>query len=230
MLLTELIGREVVTADGREVGRVTDVGVELSEAKPLLSRLVVRPPRGAAGELAWDGIDELGPPVRLKQGLEPGVPVLDREDELLLVAHVLDRQIFDSRGMRLRRVGDLELEAADGGLRLVAAEVGIAALLRRLGVARLTRAPAPKVVDWAEIHIASGPGHAIQLGSGSAGIHRLSPEQVVALAARLPAHRADDVLGAARASRGDTAWPVVSPAAQAKRRRGPLHLRRRAPS
>lgn len=231
MLLTELLGRKVLDAGGEPVGRVADIAVELWEPEPVLSRLVLRSGRREPlREVPWMAVEALGPPVRLRAGATPAVAAaLEREGELLLAAHVLDRQIFDARGMRLRRVGDLELVTADGASRLLAAEVGAAALFRRVGLRRLAKAFSAEVVDWVDLHIASGPGHRLQLRSRAAGVHRLSAEQLAALAARLPETRADEVLGAVESTRSNAARRLV-PRVLEKRRRGPLRLRRRAPS
>jgi hypothetical protein len=130
--------------------------------------------------------------------------------------------------MRLCRVGDLELAEQDGALRLMAAEVGTAALLRRVGLRRLSRRVERRVLDWDSLHITSGRGHALQLENGAAGIHRASAEALAALATRVPDDRADEVLRAAGASRAARARALLRDTG--RHRRGPLRLRRRAPS
>ena len=228
--LTELLGRDVVDATGA-VSAVWLISQSIWARSSLRSlRMLVRKGRrGPLRELAWVVVADLGPPVRLRPGAKPVVARAEGRGELLLAAHVLDRQIFDARGMRLRRVGDVDLSAADGRLCVGAVEVGIATLLRRVGFGRLTRGIRAEVVDWPELHLVSGPGHGLQLRSGVAGVHRLSAEQLAALAARLPVERAGQVLGAAEPARADAARVLV-PRFLHRRRRGPLHLRRRAPA
>jgi sporulation protein YlmC with PRC-barrel domain len=229
-LLTELLGREVVDGTGVRAGRLVDLAVDLGEVEPEVLRLLIRKGRrGQLREVPWVVVADLGPPVRLRSDAEPGVASPEGRSELLLAAHVLDRQIFDGRGMRLRRVGDVDLSAARGCLRVSAVEVGIATLLRRVGLGRLARGIRAEVVDWPELHVVSGPGHGLQLRSGAAGVHRLGVEQLASLAARLPVERALEVLGAAEPDRAQAARVLV-PRFLLRRRRGPLHHRRRAPA
>lgn len=228
--LTELLGRDVVDAAGHRAGRLVDLAVDLCEVEPTVSRMLLRKERrGPPLEVPWAAVADLGPPIRLRSAADPGAASPKARDELLLAAHVLDRQIFDGRGMCLRRIGDIDLALADGRLQLRAVEVGIATLCRRVGLARLTRGISAEVVDWPELHLTSGPGHALQLRSGAAGIHRLTVEQLAALAACLPTARADEVLGAATPARAEAARTLRLPFLHG-RGRWPLHFRRRAPS
>lgn len=229
-LLTELLGCEVVDTSGVDAGRLVDLAVDLGEVEPEVLRLLIRKGRrGPLREVPWALVADLGPPVRLRSNYEPGAASPEGRGELLLAAHVLDRQIYDGQGMRLRRVGDVDLSAAAGRLCVSAVEVGIATLLRRVGLGRLARGIRAEVVDWPNLHLVSGPGHGLQLRSGAAGVHRLKVEQLAALAARLPVERASEVLGAAEPARAQAARVLV-PRLLERRRRGPLHLRRRAPA
>ncbi len=219
----------MVDRAGVRFGRLVDLAVDPDDTAPAVSRLLVRRRSdGSICRVAWADVEELGPPIRLR--LAAGAPPPDEATngaELLLAAHVLDRQIFDARGLRLRRVGDVELAERDGRLRVIRAEVGLSALVRRIGLRRLARRGAVQAVDWPELHLASGPGHALQLRSGAAGIHRLTAVQLAALASRLPVERADALLAAVKTPHAEAARSLVP---QRRRRRVPLHFRRRAPS
>jgi sporulation protein YlmC with PRC-barrel domain len=228
--LTELLGCEVVDAAGVRAGRLVDLAVDLGEVEPTVLRVLFRKERrGQLLEVPWVAVADLGPPVRLRSAADPGAASPKARNELLLAAHVLDRQIFDGRGMCLRRVGDVDLALADSRLHLRAVEVGVATLCRRVGLARLTRGISAEVVDWPELHLTTGPGHALQLRSGAAGIHRLSVDQLAALALHLPTPRADEVLGAATPARAEAARALAPPFLH-RRGRWPLHFRHRAPS
>ena len=71
----------------------------------------------------WVDVETLDPRPRLRT-VEPAPPV---RHSLLLDRHVLDSQIVDLAGKRVRRVGDVELAEDAGRLRLVAVDVGAAA-------------------------------------------------------------------------------------------------------
>jgi Mg/Co/Ni transporter MgtE/sporulation protein YlmC with PRC-barrel domain len=66
--------------------------------------------------------------------MAPKEPVPPEQEELYLVADLLDKQIVDVDGRKVVRINDIEVANANGRLRVVAADVGIAGLLRRLGL------------------------------------------------------------------------------------------------
>jgi len=109
----------------------------------------------------------------------------DLEGLLLLARDVLDVQVVDiaSAGWRASR---RSTSRGTGRAALIAVDVGWHAILRRLGLRRLARRASRDGIDWAGIHLASGPGHALQLASPSAAVHRVDPAAVAELLARLP--------------------------------------------
>ena len=56
------------------------------------------------------------------------------QEELYLVADLLDKQIVDVDGRKVVRINDIEVANTGGRLRVVAADVSLAGLLRRLGL------------------------------------------------------------------------------------------------
>jgi len=140
---------------------------------------------------------------------------------------VLDTQVIDIRGRCLVRAGDVALSADDGVLRLVGVEIGRAAVLRRLGLRRLARRTESQLVDWRELHLASGRGHALQLSTPAARVHSLSSDELEVVISRLPAHRAAEVL---RAIRAPGAESPAKPEDVRRRYLRVLRRRHRAPS
>jgi sporulation protein YlmC with PRC-barrel domain len=194
IVLTELVGEEVLERDGTRIGRLADVSVRARDATACALRL--RDGR----EILWDDVESVGPPVRVRIDARPTTRRRDVEGELMLAAHVLDRQIFDARGRRFRRVGDLELESTDGRLRVRGAQVGLDTLVRRLGLGRLARGLTVDVVEWGDLLVTAEPGREIQLRSGHPEVH----------------HHAAAELAGRRAAR--------------RRHLSPLRRRRRAPA
>jgi sporulation protein YlmC with PRC-barrel domain len=225
LLLSELIGRPVLDVTGHESGRIRDFAARLSEPYPPVTRLLVRRGRGRR-VIDWAQVSGLRDhAVELRSHLpEPGDGSL-RGDEIWLAEHVLDTQVIDVAGRRLVRVGDVALERDAGSLRLAGVEIGKAAVLRRLGLRRLALRAGSELVDWRELHLTSRRGHELQLRTTAARVHRLTAEELDAVVARLPPHRASEVLEAVKqeGAEGD---------GHPRRRRyhGVLSARRRAPS
>ena len=233
-MLAEHLGTPVVDAGGARLGTIADLAVRLGPRHPPVATLEVRTGRHTARRIPWDAVaslDRSGARLRLRALELPDAP--PAAGELLLRRDVLDVQIFDVGGKRLTRVGDVELVEEGGGLRLAAVDVGAAPILRRLGLGPLSRRARSIIIDWNELHIASGRGHALQLETPSAPLHALTPDELAELVARLPPERGSEVLEAVHPAMAAEALElqVLTPEARPRHRYGRiLRLRRRAPS
>ena len=209
---TELLGATLRRPSGERVGRIEELAASLEEEDPVVTHVI------AGGDwYPWSDVELLddGPRLRVARPVTGagGMHVI------LLDRHVLDSQIVDIEGRRVRRVGDIELAERAGRLHVVAVEVGAAALLRRLGLGRVARRLRVRTIAWRSLHVVSRPAHGLQLEAPAAAIHRLSEPELAALVERLPPLHAEEVL----ARRG------VPPPARRRRRRPrfPLRLIRR---
>jgi hypothetical protein len=118
-------------------------------------------------------------------------------DELLLVRDVLDTQIVDVDRHRVARVADVLLERdAAGALTVAGVEIGLSGVLRRLGLRRLASRLPRHAIDWQDLHLTSERGHAVQLATAGAAVHRLDDRDLAELLTRLRADHAADVMAA----------------------------------
>ena len=207
--LSDCLGVEVTDAAGVRTGRLEDLAVVLDHEHPEVRSLVVRQRRGQHAVVPWEQVGTFEPTgiVLCAGTLEPGTAGA----ELRLARDVLDAQIVDVAGRRVRRVSDVELARSEDGLRAVAVDVGWAGIARRLGLGRLASRPRHDLVDWGELHMVSPRGHALQLRTTSAALHRLSPAELSELVARLPPQRAAEALHAIGEDRAAATVSIVRP-------------------
>jgi hypothetical protein len=200
LTLTGCVGLPVMDAAGARVGRVSDLAARLDAPDPVVTRLLYRSGQlGKQRGISFTDVAALdASAIRLsfagEELREDGL----RDDELLLRRHVLDAQIVDVVGRRLTRVEDVLLEGDASLLRVAGVEVGAGAALRRLGLGRLAGRLTSRVVPWDALHLTFGRGHALQLEATASAFRRLGPEEVAQLAARLPAHHAEQLLARLR--------------------------------
>lgn len=204
--LSEVTGQDVLGSDGRVIGRLADLSVDLDHhAGPhLVQRVLVCRRRVPDVLLPWTVVERFEHSgVVLHGDVDPAafevtsMPDALGGDEILLVRDVLDTQIVDVVGQRLARVADVELSmTADGRLELVGVEVGFGAVLQRLGLARLTAAARRDVVAWADLHLTSERGHTVQLATPKSAVHHLDADGLAVLVDRLDTESAAEVLAA----------------------------------
>jgi sporulation protein YlmC with PRC-barrel domain len=227
LTLSELIGRRAIDGTGGRCGPVRDLAVRLTEPYPSVIGVRIGR-RGRARVVAWEEVERLDDSaLRLRHPSDRVPEAALRGDEIWLARDVLDSQVVDIAGRRLVRVGDVVLDVeSESALRLAGVEIGRAAVLRRLGLRRLARRAGSELVDWRDLHLTSARAHEIQLRTSGARVHRLTPGELEAVVARLPAHRAAEVLEAVEPREAEP-----KPARRARRRRyhRVLKSRRRAP-
>lgn len=213
LLLSRLTGVQVLTPEGQVLGRLADLTVRLdgNGTGRLVSRLAVRLPGGRTALLDWGCVEDVQPG-RVVVAAEPaGIASPDgvlAPDEIRLKRDVLDTQIIDVVGQRMARVADVLLARVSGGrLELLGVEVGFSGVLRRLGlpgvglpgmgppgVGRRGLGAGEDIVAWSDLHLTSERGHAVQLSTPRAAVHRLDARGLAALVSRVDTDAATEIL------------------------------------
>ena len=200
--LSRVTGREVLGPGGRPVGRLSDliVRVDGDGAPASVERLVIVRRGATMLLLPWEEVAEIRDGrLVLTAGDLSGFEIASvgdalRADEIRLARDVLDTQVVDVVGHRLARVADVLLNPA-GTTRLdvVGVEVGFGGVLRRLGLGAAFPAT-EDVVAWADLHLTSERGHAVQLSAERAAVHRVDPSALAAVLSRVNTDDAAEIL------------------------------------
>ncbi|HUU53445.1 MAG TPA: CBS domain-containing protein [Armatimonadota bacterium] len=195
--VSELLRMNVVDRDGRLVGRVGDIGVELGESFPLVTKLLLRP-RGRREPLIlpWSVIRSVSTEaIALTHPHGELQSTQLEEGEVLLVESVLDNQIVDVEGHRVVRVNDLKLGAVQGQVRLVAVGVGTRSLLRRLNIEGIAlrlwswfgRRPHERLISWEHVHSLDPTSQQLRLDLEREKLRRLNPADLADILGELSA-------------------------------------------
>ena len=137
LFLSRILGGKVINADGRQLGRIADVVAEFVDPYPIVTGFIL-----AAGTqknlfLPCNDVLSIDEDVRtvsiLSNNLQEHKP---HSGELLLNSALMDKQVVDTNGARIRRVNDLQFLQARQGLYLVHVDVGFRGLMRRVGLTK----------------------------------------------------------------------------------------------
>ena len=138
LFLSEILGKKIVDAAGQPLGTVFDLTAAIGEIYPVVTGILLGmqdPVRLAL--LPWQGIT-FGDGKLVGQNIreEDCRPAEPRPGELYLRETLLDKQVVDTDGAKVRRVNDLQFLKARNALYLVHVDVGFHGLLRRVGLVR----------------------------------------------------------------------------------------------
>lgn len=216
MLLSDLVGSDVRSVEGVVVGHLVDVTIEVGPGHPAVRRLGIGRRRKVRGFVDWAGVtsfehDDIQLAVPFAEINRPDHGADLAPNEVLLVRDVLDTQIIDVAGKRLARASEVLLHRTDDVVRVVAVDVGASGVWRRLGFDRLAERVPEQAVDWADLHLTSARGHALQLSTPGGSVHRLAAPELAAVVAHLPTASAAQVLDAVSPGAAAAALRVSHP-------------------
>ena len=196
--LSQLMGNPVYAADGEKIGTVSDLGIATGEVFPRVTSLAFKGPGRTPFMISWrkyvDTYDEKE--IHLK------VPAVEirfsylQPDEVLSARDILNKQIVDTRGMRVVRVNDLKLsDTSSTQLRLLGAEVGARGILRSLSpalehvalkVARTFGHPIPeRIIAWSYMDLVERDLSNVKLSVSHKTLDDMHPADIADIIERL---------------------------------------------
>lgn len=198
LFLSDLIGKKVTDFSGVILGRITDVTAEFVDPYPIVTAFII----GVRHS------HQLLLPYRDLVGIERGEYKTNRtasdlaeynpkEGEWPLNSTLMDKQIVDTNGARIRRVNDLQLLLAQGKLYLVHVDVGFRGLMRRVGLAkamdRITKALfdytlSDQFISWKFVQPISSPD-LLRLTISQSRLNQIHPADLADLLEELDVHR-----------------------------------------
>jgi len=136
LFLSQILGKKIIDPEGRLMGRVFDLVVNIADLYPLVQGVLFLPVGGKKpSRFPWEKIGEAGDQLVVHSlSQEKQTEAAIGEGELLLKDSLLDKQIVDTHGAKVLRVNDLHLLKVNHSLRLVHVDVGLRGLMRRVGL------------------------------------------------------------------------------------------------
>src|SRR5262249_3509638 len=124
----------VLGPNGEKLGRLVDLWIDsVDPAYPPVRAIGVRQPRkDQIQRLPWGQVLELGQEEIWVKSAELQ-PAQRLPNEISIAEEVIDRQLVDTNGAKVRRANDLHFLYVRGELRLAHVDVGFRALVRRVG-------------------------------------------------------------------------------------------------
>lgn len=133
---SEIIKKPVLDPKGEEIGRVKDLVIIRGETLPKVSALIVERKKQLF-HLPWSSLNIFNKKIISSRFFGETLHAYDlKEEDLLIVRDILDKQIVDANGAKVVRVNDIKLEGLQTSAVLTAVDVGIRGILRRMGIER----------------------------------------------------------------------------------------------
>jgi CBS domain-containing protein/sporulation protein YlmC with PRC-barrel domain len=150
LFLSDILGKNIVDATGKTIGRVYDLTAEFVEPYPIVTGIIFSSAQKKNPIfLPWKDVVDLDQDVLVSIREIAELSSLNlRQDELLLKDALLDKQVVDTDGAKIRRVNDLQFLKTRHGLHLVHVDVGFRGLIRRVGLTKAIDALLQALFDY----------------------------------------------------------------------------------
>ncbi|MEK7375064.1 MAG: CBS domain-containing protein [Thermodesulfobacteriota bacterium] len=150
LFLSEILGIKIVDSEGRAIGKVLDLTGNIAEIYPPVLDILVRLEKDKKIVLLpWRRVAEVnGTLIFHTPQPEDFREPAPRSGELFLKDTLLDKQVVDTDGAKIRRVNDLQFLKVHRDLYLVHVDVGFHGLLRRVGLERSVAFLLRKLFDY----------------------------------------------------------------------------------
>ncbi|MGZ7133760.1 MAG: magnesium transporter MgtE N-terminal domain-containing protein [Halobacteriota archaeon] len=187
--LSEMIKKPVVDNTGKVVGKLIDVIVSTDRPYPKVKALSVRTAKDTTIAIPWEQVKRLEKGMTLKVAASDVAAYQKEEHEVQLATDVLDRQVVDVEGKKLRRVNDLQLAPTNGSYRLIGVDIGVTGLLRRLGIERAAERvgihPEENYIAWTDVDSIRSDPMSVKLTVPKYGITKLHPADIAEIVDQL---------------------------------------------
>lgn len=153
MYLTELLSKEVYDKNIEKYGKIRDVVIQPDETYPKIEAIKIK----ANGEYYFipsSYIEKITKTkVVLNTQLEDVIQYPKQDSSIKLSRDILDRQVVDMEGSKIRRVNDVEISYKNGDYYIIGVDIGINGLFRRLGIEKVSKRfhPQDNIINWKEI-------------------------------------------------------------------------------
>jgi CBS domain-containing protein/sporulation protein YlmC with PRC-barrel domain len=150
LFLSKILGRNIVGATGETLGRVYDLTAEFVEPYPIVTGIIFSSAQKKNPVvLPWNDVVDMDEAISVSVTSIQDLSALHlREGEVLLKDALLDKQVVDTDGAKIRRVNDLQFLKTRHGLHLVHVDVGFRGLIRRIGLIKIFDAILQGLFDY----------------------------------------------------------------------------------
>jgi len=181
------LNRKFYSPDGKPLGKVKDLLIELSGSRPRVLAMKVKI-KGKERILDFAQFELIKAVtqyvIRCNELVDFQIP--ETSHSIFIAESVLDRQIVDINGRKLERVNDIRLVIISSGIYVIAVDVGLEGLLRRIGISHQIKTflswfnltlPSDYIL-WDDVETIDAMRAGIRLSTPYSKLHTLHPSDL----------------------------------------------------
>jgi CBS domain-containing protein/sporulation protein YlmC with PRC-barrel domain len=181
--------KTVVDLDGNKIGKFKDFIVSVNILYPLVEAISIRTSAKKDILVSWEDVDHINKDIKLKVKFEDIKEYKLKKRDIKLVEEVLDKQVVDLEGKKIRRINDLQLSTTRGYYRLIGVDISFKGILRRLGLEKIASGLKINLqedyISWMDVDVLESDISRLKLKVPEYSLKKLHPADIAEIVDQL---------------------------------------------
>jgi magnesium transporter len=198
LYLSDFIKKPVLSPTGERIGKLKDVIVSSDHSYPIIKALKVNTTDKKTINISWRYIGKLGKEISLKYQLDEITEYQIQKHDIILLKDVMDRQVVDIEGKKIRRVNDIKISPTNGHYHVIGVDIGVNGILRRLSLNRIAKplgiTSNEDLISWKDIDPLESDYSKVKLRVSKQKIKKLHPADMAEIVDQLGLNESLNIL------------------------------------
>ena len=216
--LSEIINKPVIDNEGKKIGKFKDFVASFSVTYPIVEALIVRTTDKKDINVPWEDVELINKEIKLKIKFNDIKEYKLKNRDILIADEVLDKQVVDLEGKKLKRINDLQFATTQDYYRLIGADISFKGILRRLGLERIPKGLGIKLQDdnisWKDVDVLESNVSRLKLKVPEYKLKKLHPADIAEIVDQLSINDSIKILNSLDEEIAADAMEEISPERQ----------------
>lgn len=182
MYISDFIKKTVIDAENKKLGKLKDVLVSSESPYPLIKSIIIEKPDKTQLNILGRHVYEVGKYIKLNAKSKDLTEYQVKKQDIKLLQDVLDHQVVDIEGKKIRRVNDIKLSSNNSNYHVIGVDIGINGILKRLGLKGIVKPLGVKskdnIIAWKDIDTLKSDYSRLKLKVPKQKIKKLHPADI----------------------------------------------------
>jgi len=187
--LSEIMKKSVIDLDGIKIGKFKDFIVSVKRSYPIVEAVIISTSRKKTINVPWENIENINKEIKLNVKFKDIKEYQFKKMDIKLVDEVMDKQVVDVEGKKIRRINDIRLSATNGYYRLIGVDISVKGILRRLGIEKIAtglKINLPEdYIAWKDVDIVESDVTKLKLKVPAYNLKKLHPADIAEIVDQL---------------------------------------------
>ncbi len=216
--ISEIMKKTVIDLDGNKIGKFKDFIVSVNMLYPIVEAVSIRTSDKRDIIVPWEDVDHINKEIRLKVNFEDIKEYELKKRDIKLVDEVLDKQVVDLEGKKIRRINDLQLSTTHGYYRLIGVDISFKGILRRLGIEKIASSLRINLqedyISWKDVDVVESDISRLKLKVPEYSLKKLHPADIAEIVDQLSVNDSITILNSLDEEVAADALEEISPERQ----------------